>query len=164
MADMTAQPELSFGAAVDEKKGMPFTRYVMIGAGILIGIVLLLLIAAVVIAIANPAGAAGFFEYVRNLLLIVLTIQGILIITALALLLIQLARFVNLLRSEAQPLASDTREAMRNVKVTTQFASREAVGPIIKTQSFMSGLFVFTREIFKIGRLVRRKSNKSDEG
>lgn len=162
MAEMTAQPETP--AVEEEKKGMPFTRYVMIGAGVLIGLVLLVLVAGIVIALADPSGAAGFFEYVRNLLIIILTVQGILIITALALLLIQVARFVNLLRSETQPIASDTREALRNVKVTTQFASREAVGPIIQTQSFMSGLFVFLREIFKIRRIVRRKSNKSDEG
>lgn len=134
-----------------------FNRILILATVGLVVLILLPFIIGLIVAIADPNGAAGFFEYVKNLLIIALSIQGILIVAGVAILVVQVARFVNLLRSEVKPITDDTRDVVRNVKVTTEFATKEGVRPIVQAQSFFAGLWVFTREIFKINRIVKRK-------
>ena len=143
-----------------------FKGYVRVGA-VLIGVVyLLVFVAALVIALINADGAASFFGYVRDLITIALMMTGILIVIGVGVILTQVARFVNLLRSEVKPITHDAQEAAKNVKTTSQFVQKQAVEPIIKSQAFLAGLLRFLREITSITRLLRQRDEtdaSSDE-
>jgi len=123
----------------------------------LIGLVVVLFFFAFVVALGNAEGAASFMGYFRNLLLIVLTLQGILIFAGLAVLFIQMARFFNLLSHEMKPLSEEARSALATVKQTTQFVAKHGSEPLIQVQAFLAGLSAFVRELLRWRHLFRRK-------
>jgi hypothetical protein len=145
--------------ASDDGSLMGYTRIGLIVIGVLY---LGLFLFALVMALMNAEGAASFFGYLRDLISIALTLTGLLIMIGLGVILIQAARFVNLLRSEVKPITDDAQEAAKNVKTTSEFVQKEAVEPIIQSQAFFAGLLKFLREIVSITRLLRRR-DESDE-
>lgn len=110
----------------------------------------------------DPVGSANYFEYLRGLFDMVVSIAIIVIIISIGVLIVQIARFVNLLRSEVKPITEDTKQAIKNVRVTSEFVQKNAVAPVIKSQSFLAGLIAFLRELSKISRLLQRR-NKDEE-
>lgn len=108
-------------------------------------------------------GSAAYFEYVRGLFDVVVSLASMLIIIAIGVLIVQIARFVNLLRSEVKPITEDTKQAIKNVRVTSEFVQKNAVKPVIKTQTFIAGILAFLREISRISKILQRREPK-DEG
>lgn len=137
---------------------------ILFAGGFILFVVLLFVIALLLALFGDLDWWATRMAYFRNLALFVLAIQGILIITGLAVLVIQVARFVNLLRSEVKPITQDARASLREVRATTTFASRQGVAPLLRVQSFFVGALVFLREIFRFGRLFRRPSGTDSGG
>lgn len=140
-----------------DEGGWSLTRTVVIFAGgFILLIVALFLISFVIALFGDPQILALRMQYFRDLALIVLATQGILIVTALAILVIQVARLVNLLRSEAKPITEDAQQALQNVRATTEFVYREGVAPVVGMKAFVAGLKTFLLELFRIRRLMRR--------
>jgi|GEM_PF-1660801 len=110
-----------------------------------------------------PEGAAGRFAYIRSLFEIIVSIAIILIIIAIGVLILQIARFVNLLRSEVKPITEDTKQAIKNVRVTSEFVQKNAVKPVIETNAFIAGLIAFLREIARVSRLFQRRNKETEE-
>lgn len=113
----------------------------------------------------DPTGSANYFEYVRGLFEIVVSIASILIIIAIGVLVVQIARFINLLRSEIKPIADDTKQAVSSMRVTAEFIQKNAIKPVIQTQSLVAGILAFLAEIIRISRLLQRRDAQpeSDE-
>ncbi|MDW8173717.1 MAG: hypothetical protein RML73_14670 [Anaerolineae bacterium] len=132
-------------------------RAIKVAAFVLIGLVVALFFFAFILALGNAEGAASFMGYFRDLLMIVLSLQGILIFAGLAIFFVQLARFFNLLNHEMKPLAEEAKSALATVKQTTQFVTKHGVEPFIQTQSFLAGLVAFLRELFRWRKLFRKK-------
>jgi len=110
-----------------------------------------------VLALGNAEGAASFMGYFRDLLLIVLSLQGILIFVSLSVFLVQIARFFNMLNHEVRPLTEEAKSALATVKQTTQFVAKHGAEPFIQTQSFLAGLIAFLRELLQWRKLFRKK-------
>lgn len=161
-------PQLNDAASVAPEQTSSSSRWtlkrvVIAAAGGLIGaLVLLFLIAVVIVLIGDPDWWAVRMQYFRDLALIMLTLQGILIVTGLAVLVLQVARFVNLLRSEVKPITDDAQSAMREVRSTSTFVSKNAVQPIIRSQAFFAGMVTFVKELLQLKRLGRRRSKGDD--
>lgn len=138
--------------------GTTFVGYVIRGTLIPLIFYLLIFLIGFWRAWVDPSGSAAFFEYVRGLFETVVSIASIVIIIAIGVLIVQIARFVNLLRSEVKPITEDTKQAFRNVRATTAFVQENAVKPIIKAASFTSGLIAFLREISRISKILQKRS------
>ena len=110
----------------------------------------------------DPDGSAVYFAYIRSLFEMIVSIAVILIIIATGVLIIQIARFINLLRSEIKPITEDTKQAIKNVRATTGFVQQNAVKPIISVHSFVAGLIAFLREISHISRILQRRAEEAD--
>lgn len=106
----------------------------------------------------DPTGSANYFEYLRGLFDIVVSIASIVIVISIGVLIVQIARFVNLLRSEVKPITDDTKQAIKNVRVTSEFVQKNAVAPVIKSQSFLAAILAFLREIIKISQVLQRRN------
>ena len=106
----------------------------------------------------DPTGSANYFEYLRGLFDIIVSIATMLIIISIGVLIVQIARFVNLLRSEVKPITEDTKQAIKNVRVTSEFVQKNAVKPVIKGQSFLAAILAFLSEITKISRILQRRN------
>jgi membrane protein implicated in regulation of membrane protease activity len=120
-----------------------FGRVAALAAMLMILPVVALFVTALVLAMVNAEGSAAFFSYLRDILIVAMCLQGVLVVVALAVLIVQVARFVNLLRSEARPLAEHARETLKTVRSTTQFVSEQAVEPIVSAKSWLTGIKTF---------------------
>jgi hypothetical protein len=107
--------------------------------------------------------AANYFAYLRNLLEMVLALAAIIIFVATGIFLVQIARFVNLLRSEIKPIAEDTKAAVKNIRITTEFVQKHGIAPIIRIQSFLVGLLTFLNEIIHISRILQQRPNRDSD-
>ena len=90
---------------------------------------------------------------VRDIFIVILALESLLLGVALVVLVIQLAVLTNLIQNEVKPILSSAKEAVNTLKGTSKFVSDRAVKPIISVSSFMAG----SRKLFEIIGFVRRK-------
>ena len=100
----------------------------------------LILVAVLVLAIielgSHPAAAAN----IRDIFIIFLALESLLIGAALVVLIIQLASLINLLQNEVKPILRSTSETVNTLRGTTEFLSENLVEPVIKLNSYLAGL------------------------
>lgn len=134
-----------------------FKRAIVVSFSIFVGTYVIIFLMGLVAAIIWNESAASFFRYFRDLMTIALAISSAMVVIATGILIVQIGRFINLLRSEVKPITDDTKQAIRNVRATTEFVQKHAVEPIIQFQSFLSGLMAFLHEIVLITQILQRR-------
>ena len=77
---------------------------------------------------------------IRDISIIVLALESIIIGIILALLLWQVRALVRLLKSEVKPILEETQETARTVQVTTKFVGQSVARPAVNTISFVAGV------------------------
>jgi len=108
--------------------------------GLGIGLVVLALVSALVFGIYSLARAdATTTSQVRDIFIIVLAVESIIIGAALVILVFQVAALFNLLQNEIRPILESTRVTLSTLKGTTTFLSEHAVKPVISMSSTMAG-------------------------
>ena len=110
-------------------------------AGMITGIILLLR--------ADAATA----EKIRDIFIIFMAFESILIGAALVILAIQLAVLINLLQNEIKPILDTTTEAINTIRGTANFMSNNLVEPVIKLNEYVAAL----RKIVSFIRLPWRR-------
>jgi hypothetical protein len=123
-------------------------------AVILFSIIAVLFLAAVIIGIFYLSGKdAETTGRVRDIFIIVLALESLLIGAALVILVIQLAVLTNLVQNEIKPILTSAKDAASTLRGTSQFLSRRAVAPIISATSTLAGL----RKLSSIIGFIRKK-------
>lgn len=142
---------------VKDSSKWPIQRIVFVSAGVLGALIAVVLVVGLLLAFSSEFEVTALrIQYIRNLFMIVLTFEGILIIGAIAILIVQLSRLINMLKREVKPVLTTAQETVKSARGTVDFVSENAVSPIIRTSSFMSGLAVVLRDIGGIRRAIRR--------
>lgn len=113
---------------------------IVIGAIILLITVGIALVAAAVLLALNAEAAAPGVEIIRDLMIIVLALLLALVGTAIVVLLIQIARLVNLLNNEVQPLIQAASDTVNTVRGTATFLSNNLVEPVMAVNSAVKGM------------------------
>ncbi len=132
-------------------------RIVFISAGALGGIIAIIFVVGLLLAFTSELEITALrIEYFRNLFMIVLGIEGILIVGSIAVLIVQIARLVNMLKRDVQPVLTTAQETVNTAKGTVEFVGDNTVRPIIKASAFMSGVGVVIRDVGGIRRAIRR--------
>ena len=90
-------------------------------------------------------------ETLRDIFIILLTFEFMLLGFALVILLIQLARLINLLQNEIQPILESTSEAANTLRGTASFLSQNLVGPVMKVNSTIAA-FRRAAELLNFGK------------
>jgi hypothetical protein len=110
-------------------------------AGIIIAVILVLvgIVAAVIWLTQNPAGATN----IRDIFIIFMAFESLIIGAALVVLAIQVASLINLLQNEVKPILQSTSETVNTLRGTTEFLSENLVEPVIKLNSYLAGLRKF---------------------
>lgn len=116
------------------------SRNILIGLIAAIALLIIGLILIAVYLVLNASATAPAVEVVRDLFIIVLALTMILIMAAVTVLLIQIARFVNLMTNEAKPLITTTQDTINTVRGTAEFVSRHVTEPIVKTSGALGGV------------------------
>jgi|YNPNPStandDraft_1061719.scaffolds.fasta_scaffold20928_2 hypothetical protein len=97
---------------------------------------------------------------IRDVAIIVLAIESILIGVLLAVLVIQVIRLVRLLRQEVLPILNSTQETVSTVRGTATFVSDHLVQPVVKVASYSAGV---RQALNALLRFRHRDGRKTDE-
>jgi hypothetical protein len=111
------------------------TRGFTIGL-IVIGVLLLGGLVAGVWYLLQPTAPT---ESLRDILLILVAFEFFIIGLALVLLVVQLARLVNLLQNELKPILDSANQTANTVRGTSLFLSDKLVGPVVKISAGVAG-------------------------
>jgi hypothetical protein len=107
-------------------------------AGIILTVILVLagIVVAVIALANNPIAAAN----VRDIFIIFMAFETLIIGAALVVLIVQIASLINLLQNEVKPILESTSETVNTLRGTTEFLSENLVEPVIKLNSYLAGL------------------------
>lgn len=137
-----------------------FTRNLILASiGLIVVVVLPFIIGLLFALLADPVPTAQRFGILRDVFIIILSLQGVLIIVALVVLILQITRLITLVQAEVQPILQNTQETVDTARGTAQFVSKNALSPLISFQAFVAGGWVFIRELGGIRRAIRRRNS-----
>ena len=115
-------------------------------------IVIVVLIAASLIAsiiyLMLPGTPAENVSRLRDVFIIVVALESLVIGVALIVLVVQLASLINLLQNEVRPILHATNETVNTLRGTAEFLGENVVEPVIKLNGYLAGL---TRMLELIG-------------
>jgi len=114
-------------------------RWIM--AGIIIAAILVL--AGIVVAVLALTKYPAVATNVRDIFIIFMAFESLIIGAALVVLVIQIASLINLLQNEVKPILQSTSETVNTLRGTTEFLSENLVEPVIKLNSYLAGLRKF---------------------
>ncbi len=135
--------------------GLPIQRYLLIGLGGFIGLVVIGLLIALIGGTVNSDGFANFFRILRDFFIIALALLGILMCIALMILVMQVSALVNLIRQEIKPIMAETRETLATVRGTTTFISQNVTQPVIRATAFVAGTRSLVSDLMGLRRNLR---------
>jgi NADH:ubiquinone oxidoreductase subunit K len=98
---------------------------------------LVLIILAIVFLLTTSGETTG---KIRDIFIIFMALESLLIGVALIVLIVQISRLVNLLQNEIQPMLEATNETINNLRGTSEFLGENLVEPVIKLNSYLAGL------------------------
>jgi hypothetical protein len=113
------------------------TRRVIIAVIAGVVVILALLIFAIIV-LMQPATPT---DRIRDVFIIVVALESLVIGIALIILIIQLASLINLLQNEVRPILNATSETVNNLRGTAEFLGENVVEPVIKLNSYLAGLY-----------------------
>lgn len=79
-------------------------------------------------------------ETIRDVFIIVLALEFMLVGVALVVLVVQLAKLVNMLQNEVRPILDSASEAANTLRGTAQFLSDKMVSPVVKVNGAIAAL------------------------
>jgi amino acid permease len=107
--------------------------------GVIIGvIVLLILLGLAIFYLLQPASPT---DKIRDVFIIVVALESLIIGVALVVLIVQLASLINLLQNEVRPILKATTDTVNNLRGTAEFLGDNVVEPVIKLNGYLAGLY-----------------------
>jgi len=79
-------------------------------------------------------------DKIRDIFIIVVALESLVIGVALVVLIIQLASLINLLQNEVRPILKATTDTVNNLRGTAEFLGENVVEPVIKLNGYLAGL------------------------
>ncbi len=100
-------------------------------------IVLVLLLAVAIYFLLQPTTPT---DRIRDVFIIVVALESLVIGVALIVLIVQLASLINLLQNEVRPILTATSETVNNLRGTAEFLGENMVEPVIKLNGYLAGM------------------------
>ncbi len=126
-------------------------RKIIIGVGFAVLVLLVVIILAIIYLLQPTTPTAK----IRDVFIIFMALESLLLGLALVILMVQVARLTNLLENEIKPILQSTNETISTLRGTTTFLSDNLVEPVIKINEYSAGL----QQVLKLIGLTRgRKS------
>lgn len=79
-------------------------------------------------------------DKIRDIFIIVVALESLIIGVALIVLIVQLASLINLLQNEVRPILNATSETVNTLRGTAEFLGENVVEPVIKLNGYLAGL------------------------
>jgi hypothetical protein len=112
-------------------------------------IILGLVITGLVFLISPGLTSTETVSRLRDVFIILMALESLLIGLALTILIIQIARLTNLIENEVKPILDSTNDTISNLRGTTKFLSDNLVEPVIKLNEILA-VFQRLTDILKL--------------
>jgi hypothetical protein len=110
----------------------------MMTTSIIAGIIFILVLLGVAIFfLMQPATPT---DKIRDVFIIVVALESLVIGVALIVLIVQLASLINLLQNEVRPILNATNETVNTLRGTVEFLGEEVIEPVMKLSGYLAGL------------------------
>lgn len=129
-------------------------RTIIIGVSVAAIVLVIALAVAAVYLVGHPEQAAS----IRDVFIIFMALEFIVIGAALVVLMFQLAVLTNMLQHEIKPILDSTNETLNTVRGTTVFLSDNLVEPVVKLNSYLAAITQVVDSLGVLGRFGRRKN------
>src|SRR6185369_4822267 len=97
-------------------------RIVFLSAGILGAVIAIIFGVGLLLAFSGELEVTALrIEYIRNIFIVVLGLEGILIIGSIAVLIVQITRLVNMLKRDIKPVLTTAQETVNTAKGSVAF-------------------------------------------
>jgi hypothetical protein len=103
-------------------------------------IVAILLVAILILAVYSLLQPEAPTERWRDIFIILVALESLVIGVALVVLLVQLATLINLLQNEVRPILHATSETVNALRGTVQFLGESVVEPVIKLNGYLASM------------------------
>ena len=80
-------------------------------------------------------------DRIRDIFIIVVALESLVIGVALIVLIVQLASLINLLQNEVRPILKATSDTVNNLRGTAEFLGENVVEPVVKLNGYLAGLY-----------------------
>src|SRR5258706_1409524 len=136
MATPLPTPEVKPQPTAEQLEQERQMKRIMIG--VIIGAVILIILLGVAIYfLLQPATPT---DKIRDVFIIVVALESLIIGMALIVLVVQLASLINLLQNEVRPILKATNDTVNNLRGTAEFLGANVVEPAVKLHSYLAGL------------------------
>ncbi len=135
--------------AVSAPEAATRRQRLIVATGVLAGVLLLAGVVAAVVALLQPDTPT---ERIRDIFIIFMAFESLIIGVALIVLIIQIAALINLLQNEVRPILEATNETVYTLRGTTTFLSENLVQPVVKLNASLAAL----RRALELLGLLRR--------
>lgn len=112
---------------------MKRVMWIAIGGAVL----LLILLAVAIYFLLQPATPTN---RIRDVFIIVVALETLVIGVALIVLIVQLASLINLLQNEVRPILHATTDTVNTLRGTAEFLGESVVEPVIKLNGYLAGI------------------------
>jgi hypothetical protein len=100
-------------------------------------VVLLVLLGVAIFFLLQPTTPT---DRIRDVFIIVVALESLVIGVALIVLIVQLASLINLLQNEVRPILTATNETVNHLRGTAEFLGENVVEPVIKLNGYLAGM------------------------
>ncbi|MEW6402459.1 MAG: hypothetical protein AB1649_11720 [Chloroflexota bacterium] len=106
--------------------------------GVILGaVVLLALLGLSIYFLLQPATPT---DRIRDVFIIVVALESLVIGVALIILIVQLASLINLLQNEVRPILHATSDTVNTLRGTVEFLGENVAEPVIKLNGYLAGM------------------------
>jgi hypothetical protein len=135
-------------------------RRMIIGL-VVLGIVLFVLVIGSTIYLLQPTTNT---MKIRDIFIIWMALESMLLTMVLIILVIQLARLINLLQNEVKPILESTNETVSYLRGTSTFLSNNVVEPVVKLNEYMAGLTQLLLVLRLTKKPPKRNTSNTNQG
>ena len=128
----TPQPEEATTAKEADDRSKRIVTIAIIGI-----VVLLALLGLAIYFLLQPSTPT---DRIRDVFIIVVALESLVIGVALIVLIVQLASLINLLQNEVRPILRSTSDTVNNLRGTVEFLGENVVEPVIKLNGYLAGM------------------------
>ena len=137
--DTGTDGNLSNSTQVNSDPKIVRKQRLIIAGIVVVGIIILGLLVTGMVFLLNPNLTTNdIVARLRDIFIILMALESLLIGLALFILIIQIARLTNLLENEVKPILDSTNETISNFRGTTKFLSDNLVEPVIKLNEMIA--------------------------
>ena len=128
----TSQPEETTTTNGADKRSRNIVTIIIIGI-----VVLLILLGLAIYFLLQPGTPT---DRIRDVFIIIVALETLVIGVALIILIVQLASLINLLQNEVRPILTATNETVNHLRGTAEFLGENVVEPVIKLNGYLAGM------------------------